>query len=112
MKIKFQCPKCTARPNEHGVGACAERGKFLGRCPGFICECDSPTSDEPDHGQSFTNLCSEAVCFHCGWSGTFPVKPKSLLAWEKKALDAGWKMPPARAAELSAKSAAKGKRPT
>jgi hypothetical protein len=99
----FECPKCKAVPHKHGKGgsdACKNR---LGSCDGFICECDSeeiPESDDDDHGSSFSNPCESATCGHCGWSGTVPVKPAGLSPWEKKALEAGWTPPEARAKEL------------
>jgi hypothetical protein len=65
---------------------------------GFICDCDWETG--PEHGESYQDPCEEAYCYHCGWGGTFPEKPKGLQSWEKKALDAGWTMPEARMAEL------------
>lgn len=97
----FCCPKCGATPNEHGKGDCRNR-RF--ECTGFLCECDfDEESDAPDHGVSLSNPCSNAQCDHCGWSGTVPVNRSKLLAWEKKALDAGWTMPEARAKELESK---------
>lgn len=68
---------------------------------GFICDCEEDTG--PDHGMTLSDTCPTATCYHCGWSGTFPPKPKGLQAWEKKALDAGWTMPEARAKELGVK---------
>jgi hypothetical protein len=95
-KIEFKCPKCGASPN-----GCPKKPKIScmshGSCLGFICEC---TKEGPEHGASFTDVCREANCYHCGWGGTFPVKPKGLQAWEKKALDAGWSPPDARSKEL------------
>jgi hypothetical protein len=98
MKIEFKCPKCQAPPNTHGKGG-EEKCRYRGEgCMGFICECDS--EGEEDHGESFANPCTEANCYHCGWGGTFPVKPKGLQAWEKKALEAGWVPPETRKKEL------------
>lgn len=102
MKIEWKCPKCGAPANGHGKGgddrcqAC-ERGN----CGGLLCECDGDTAKS--HGETYADPCEEARCFHCGWRGTFPKKPSGLQAWEKKALDAGWTMPDARAKELETK---------
>jgi hypothetical protein len=106
--IPWACPKCGAEANKHGRGgreACKDRLISSHGCEGFMCECwedDSAENqgDGPDHGQSFGDPCKNAHCFHCGWHGVFPVKPRGLSAWEKKALDAGWTMPTARAKEL------------
>ncbi len=104
LKIEWKCPKCGADANEHGRGGsekCQDRhGRGL-TCAGFICECDGDTED--DHGQTFTDVCSNAVCYHCGWCGDFPVKPKKLQTWEKKALEAGWTPPEGRRGELGLK---------
>jgi len=100
MSKLFKCPKCGAEPQEHGKGRCLNDDRT---CDGLICECSSeefPESEEADHGESFTNLCTNANCYHCGWGGKVPQKPKGLQAWEKKALDAGWTMPVDRAKEL------------
>ena len=100
VEIPWACPKCQAPANKHGKGGadCCRGHHGSSGCSGFICECD----DEGDggHGASFDNVCSEAHCYHCGWSGTFPVKPKGLEAWEKKALEAGWQPPTERARQL------------
>jgi len=99
MKIEFKCPKCGALPNEHGKGGglkCNERRHES--CMGFICDCNDDTGET--HGESFEDPCPEANCYHCGWGGVFPVKPKGLQAWEKKALDAGWTMSETRKKEL------------
>ena len=72
-------------------------------CEGLICECDPreyPESEDEIHGLSFANVCGEAHCYHCEWRGEFPVKPKGLQTWEKKALEAGWSPPAARKKEL------------
>lgn len=97
--IPFVCPQCGAVPNGHGKGHCQSLG---GGCLGFICECEVENGD--DHGQTFADPCTEARCFHCKWAGTFPIPPKGLTSWEKKALDAGWAPPAARAAELGLKT--------
>lgn len=105
----FRCPKCGATPSKHGKGgedACVElNGRRSVDCTGILCECFQDAelvrrSDEPDHGESFTNPCEHANCYHCGWCGTLPAKPKGLAPWEKKALEAGWSPPPDRASEL------------
>jgi hypothetical protein len=103
MKIEFKCPKCQAPPNDHGKGGPEKCNDRHGRsqdsgCMGFICECDNDGSE--GHGESFEDPCPSANCYHCGWGGTFPTKPKGLQAWEKKALDAGWTPPEARKKEL------------
>jgi hypothetical protein len=98
MKIEFKCPKCGTTPD-----GCSKKtrdkclGKGSGPCLGFICECEE---DGPDHGTSFTDVCCQANCYHCGHGCSFPTKPKKLQAWEKKALEAGWTPPEARAKEL------------
>lgn len=105
MNFEFKCPKCGASPHEHGRGGiekCVNPIEHYA-CEGLICDCDSrdfPRSDEPDHGTTLENPCTEAHCYHCGWSGTHPKAPKGLQAWEKKALAAGWKMPETRQKEL------------
>lgn len=95
--MKWACPKCGAVANEHGKGECQDEQGHTG-CLGFICECEGDQAN--DHGESFSDPCKYANCYHCGWGGTFPKKPNGLATWEKKALDAGWKMPEARAKEL------------
>jgi hypothetical protein len=86
----------------HGEGGQEECRAGQVSCEGLICECwehfdvNSPEykrTEAPDHGQVFDNVCTVAVCRHCGWAGGLPKPPKKLLAWEKKALEAGW-MPP------------------
>ena len=85
-KIKFECPKCGATPNEHGKGDCRNR-----YCMGFVCECDGDTAET--HGDSYSDPCPNANCDHCGWFGKFPKPPGKILPWEKKALEAGWTPP-------------------
>jgi len=108
---EFKCPKCEALSNQHGKGGaerCRENLRSMSYgpdCLGLICECgveDCPRSEEDDHGIALSNPCEGAHCYHCGWEGTVPVKPKGLLPWEKKALEAGWTMPAARQKELLA----------
>lgn len=99
LKFEWKCPKCDAPPNKHGKGGreeCAVRTSD--GCMGFICECEEDTGKE--HGTTLSDPCQAANCYHCGWGGTFPVKPKGLQTWEKKALEAGWTPPAKRAAEL------------
>ncbi len=106
MKEKWKCPQCGAPANKHGKGGSktCETNPGEAGCNGMICECPSGgannLSEKRDHGISFSNPCPNAECFHCRWSGTFPVIPKGLEAWEKKALAAGWTMPEKRAKEL------------
>lgn len=100
MTTLFRCPKCGAEPQKHGKGRCLNGDR---ECDGLICECmadEFPDSEHPDHGESFTNPCATANCYHCGWGGTVPAKPKGLQAWERKALEAGWTPPDARKKEL------------
>lgn len=92
LAIKWECPKCSARPNHHGKGGasrCRYTDGLLKACNGFLCECE----DDEEHVGSYANPCPEANCYHCGWGGKFPTKPKGIQPWERKALDAGW-MPP------------------
>jgi hypothetical protein len=42
---------------------------------------------------SYENPCENAVCYHCGWRGTFQMTPRKDMAWEKKALANGWTPP-------------------
>lgn len=92
MRIKWQCPKCGAEPGEHGKGGADKCISIdaVSFCDGFLCDCDV---DSEGHGKSYSDQCTNAVCSHCGWSGTFPVKPRGMLPWEKKALEAGWSPP-------------------
>jgi hypothetical protein len=99
IEIEWKCPKCGAEANE-----CSKKGgEKHQHCSGFICECDPrdvPESESKDHGLAFSNPCTQANCYCCGWGGTVPKKPNGLQAWEKKALEAGWKMPANRKKEL------------
>lgn len=103
---RWACPKCDSAPGQHGTGGkerCQYDTSSKSSCYGFVCECDSednPASEADDHGLSFANPCDQANCYHCGWGGKMPVRPKGLQAWERKALEAGWTMPAARAREL------------
>lgn len=98
LRFKWACPQCGALPNQHGKGECESRGLGGDTCGGFICEC---MRDTPDHGETLTDQCTEAYCYHCHWGGVFPQKPKGLQAWEKKAIDAGWTPPEKRRKELA-----------
>jgi len=104
MKFEWKCPKCGAPAHGHGKGGLdkCDYEDPAGLCEGFICECMIDDNDEC-HGMTLENPCPEANCYHCGWGGTFPVPPKGLQAWEKKALAAGWTMPDSRAKELEGK---------
>jgi len=103
LVFEFKCPRCGAEPHRHGAGG-RDRCKYEGEeCEGLICECDpdeNPDSEQKEHGTTLSNPCRNANCYHCHWGGTVPVKPKGLQSWEKKALEAGWTPPPARAKEL------------
>ena len=103
MNFEFKCPKCDAPPHACGKGGREKCEYGSSPCEGFICECDPfdcPESEQENHGTSLENPCHEANCYHCGWGGKHPKAPKGLQAWEKKALEAGWKMPESRAKEL------------
>jgi hypothetical protein len=91
MKISWKCPKCGARAGKHGKGKCLSVQKD---CVGFICECDD--EDGKYHGISHLEPCHQANCYHCGWGGVFPPRPKKIQAWEKKALESGWTPPKGR----------------
>jgi hypothetical protein len=97
-KIEWKCPKCGALCDKCGKGPCIHGPE---KCDGFLCNCDDfgTYTDTEDHGESFSNVCRNAVCNHCGWCGTFPQRPNGILPWEKKALDAGWIPPESRAVE-------------
>lgn len=101
VKIEWACPKCGAKANTHGKGGsekCEDRLSRNGQgCSGFVCEC---ADEEGVHGESFTAPCTCATCYHCGWGGTFPKRPKGLQPWERKALEAGWAPPIKRKKEL------------
>ena len=112
QRVPWACPQCGATSTRHGNGGvdeCVGRHESARRamCEGFLCECDDIGTDA-DHGEMFTKVCTNAVCHHCGWFGKFPVKPKGLQAWERKALDAGWMPPAPRAIEIAKAVKAKG----
>jgi len=97
---EFKCPKCGAKPHEHGKGEtelCS--GRIRGElCEGLICECDffeADTDGKDDHGESESNPCEEANCYHCGWGGRMPPMSdtKDWPPWAKTALKEGWKPP-------------------
>lgn len=96
LKFEWKCPKCGARANKHGKGRCEYGDKA---CVGFLCEC-SDDGEDKHHGETLQKRCENANYYHCGWGGEFPQAPKSLARWEKKALEAGWKMPETRKKEL------------
>lgn len=102
----WACPDCGAKHQTHGKGDyCKLNAPGHSSCDGLVCECweegvDEILSGAPDHGISFANPCVNANCYHCGWGGSLPVKPKGLLPWEKKALEAGWAPPAKRKKEL------------
>lgn len=102
-RVKWACPQCGSEPEKHGKGGASKCDYDRhGSCVGFLCECDDHDSDR-DHGMTFSDPCPNANCYHCGWGGEFPVKPKGIQPWEKKALEAGWVMPEARRKELGLK---------
>ena len=84
---KFKCPQCGASPTHHGRGEC----QAPSTCTGFLCECVDDIG--PEHGETLADRCPNASCGHCDWFGAFPLEPKGLQAWEKKALAAGWTPP-------------------
>jgi hypothetical protein len=98
FRTPFQCPNCAATPNQHGNGGSSAHCEYThwrdGACPGFLCECDDSVDTGLDtHGETFSNPCLEARCFHCGWGGRIPETPKKMPAWTKAALKAGWTPP-------------------
>ena len=104
LRVKWACPKCgaTATANRHGKGgakACEQTSAET--CDGFLCECLEDGTYY--HGETFTDVCHEAHCYHCGWGGKFPQTPKKIAPWEKKALAEGWKPPSDRANDLGVK---------
>ena len=98
LRFKWACPQCGAVPNKHGEGGGGECLDLGDTCGGFVCEC---MIDTPNHGETLTDQCLEAHCYHCDWGGVFPQQPKGLQAWEKKAIAAGWTPPEKRRKELA-----------
>jgi hypothetical protein len=99
-RVPWACPKCGAGAGAHGKGGSEKCVNRRGSsCAGLICECEDDATD--GHGEFFDDPCKHANCYHCGWGGTVPKKPKGLQAWETKALEAGWAAPEARAKELA-----------
>lgn len=102
-KKKWACPKCDAPHAAHGKGGakkCHDPLHTDAECQGFICDCDAFDDASDQHGESFSDICFNAVCYHCGWSGQMPEVPKKVAPWEKKALLAGWMPPESRKKEL------------
>jgi hypothetical protein len=99
-RFKWACPKCGAGAGAHGTkpGELCDGDENGPACQGLICECEEDCAE--DHGETFDDPCKSASCYHCGWGGTVPKKPKGLQAWEKTALAAGWSPPAARAKEI------------
>jgi hypothetical protein len=94
LKFEWKCPKCGAKADEHGKGGIAECKDWLGsrsRCKGLICECAQDTGSV--HGETFSDRCHHATCYHCGWLGTMPRPLNNIEDWEQKALESGW-IPP------------------
>lgn len=92
-KIEWKCPKCGALPNRHGRGRCRDRLDGVeGICSGFICECDNADNGD-DHGESYSDPCFGAMCYHCGWRDEFPKPPAKWPKWTKTALAEGWTPP-------------------
>jgi len=92
---EWKCPECDAPAHKHGRGGktkCVSDDDLL-NCEGLVCECDVDDDIDGDHGLSQNDPCENAVCYHCGWGGRLPPKPKKMAPWEKKALEAGWKPP-------------------
>jgi hypothetical protein len=89
----WACPNCGAKAHKRGRKNARPLNGFsredlescgnTGQCEGLLC----------GHGKSFDNPCPEANCYHCGWGGSLPVRPKKLPTWAKKALDAGFPPP-------------------
>jgi hypothetical protein len=70
---KWKCPKCGAPANGHGEGECGSPNAGAITCSGLLCECDQDAqSSRRDHGETTSNPCPNANCYHCGFSGTVP----------------------------------------
>jgi hypothetical protein len=97
IEVEWKCPKCGAPPNGCGKGGyekCQNRSSFQESCSGFLCLCADDSGLE--HGETYSDPCPEANCYHCGWGGTFPLPKydvKKLKGWAKKAYEAGWRPP-------------------
>ncbi|MGD9211733.1 MAG: hypothetical protein PVI90_13185 [Desulfobacteraceae bacterium] len=81
-KYEWKCPKCGAPNNACGEGECACT-YTIGYCDGFVCECEDVNNNDDnvdeDHGLYMDNPCHNAACYHCGWTGRFPPKPKKSM---------------------------------
>jgi hypothetical protein len=99
VRFPWACPKCGAGAGEHGKGGEDGCISHHDTCDGLICECPEDSMD--GHGEYLDDPCPCANCYHCGWGGKLPKKPKGLAAWEVKALEAGWAAPEARAKEIA-----------
>ena len=97
MSVEWKCPRCGATPEAHGKKLPDPLCRGSRECRGFLCECEVDTKE---HGTSLADVCAQANCYHCGWGGVFPSKPKRAAPWEVKALQAGWTPPADRAKEL------------
>ena len=96
---EFKCPECSAPPHKCGKGG-ASRCLNRGNCEGLLCECDDSDDIESDtnaddHGQSESNPCESANCYHCGWGGRLPpsADTKRWPPWAKTALKEKWRPP-------------------
>lgn len=84
---EWKCPGCGGgRFDEHDA-------------EGLICDCDAKDCTDK-HGETEDDACWNACCQMCDWSGKMLPPPKKALAWEKKALEAGWTPPEKRRKEL------------
>lgn len=104
MKYAWKCPNCDAPWGRHGKGECECGAVSTELCDGLVCECKQYQRKQ-GHGTTLPDPCTDANCYHCGWSGRMPQLPKGLQAWERKALDAGWTPPKKRAVELKKRGA-------
>lgn len=92
----YKCPKCNAPPHKHGKGGSEWCMNGPEDCEGLICECgDEYGTDADDHGESESNICENANCYHCGWGGRLPLisDTKRWPPWAKTALKEGWRPP-------------------
>jgi hypothetical protein len=78
-KYEWKCPKCGAPHGACGKGEC-KCTYSGGCCDGLVCECEEVNITDNDidenHGLYIDNPCHNAHCYHCGWEGRFPPKPK------------------------------------